>query len=178
MAAVCVTLLLALTCHKRNTSHSSRSEIENHTEYLYDKNCNLLIILNTFDSANGYNVLALQAPRVSIPFILRMRHGLTLTPMSTLKLSTLLFRKPIDFGLNYGKKNRGMEPGGYLCHLDSASQDGVKAKKAETVNSRHHTAPNARPHHPPPVFAISNPAWDKGDPSWQITLTISSHSNQ
>ncbi len=51
---------------------------------------------------------------------------------------------------------------GDLCHFDNAPQDEVSVGAAEVANSRHHPAPNARPHHPPPMcLSVATQQWKK-----------------
>ncbi len=83
-----VILPLLLICHKPRHAMCLYFVVWrwNHIEYPYDKNCNLPITLNAFYSANGYNILDMQAPRVLIPFILTTRYGFTLMATSTFKI--------------------------------------------------------------------------------------------
>ncbi len=74
-----------LTCHEPQHTTCFIVWSWNHIAYLQDKNCYLPMILNPFDCANGYNVLAMQGSCVSIPFILATRCGFTMMTLLTLK---------------------------------------------------------------------------------------------
>ncbi len=79
-----------------------------------------------------------------------------------------------QFGPDYAEKRKTMGPGGRFCHSDNAPQDGDNAGVAGAAHSRRHPAPNARPRHPPPIFAVSNPAMEAEDDLGRSTSETSS----